>query len=233
MSKASLVLVSSDTIVCKNEIGEGSMKITKYPQSCLLLEKDGSRILIDPGSFAASKYSAQDFLPLDGVLVTHEHGDHADSTLLEAFAAASVRIVANESVAQKLADIQIELIEDHGDIQVGYFSIRAHELPHCLMVDGSEGPQNTGFIIDEQFFHPGDGISTEGVNVKVAAIPIAGPDVSPHDAYAFIESLGVKTVIPVHYHYFIADPDFFKQVVTRFNGQVQVVPLQDGEAIRL
>lgn len=207
------------------------MKITKYPQSCLLLEKDDKRILIDPGNFVAEKYQAEDFLPLDGVLVTHRHADHADAGLLGDLAEAGVRIVTNADTAGVLAGITTEVIEDGSEIKLGGFKVQAHELPHCLMVDGSAGPPNTGFIINDTFFHPGDGVSTSGVAVQVAAVPIAGPDVSPHDAYEFIESLGVQTVIPIHYNFFIADPDFFKKIVAGFDGKVSIVPLQDGEAV--
>lgn len=209
------------------------MRITKYPQSCLLLEKDGGRVLIDPGSFVAEKYAAEDFLPLDGVLVTHEHADHADEGLLTALAKADVRIVTNASTADVLSDITTEVVEDGSEIELGGFSVRAHELPHCLMVDGSEGPQNTGFIIDGTFFHPGDGVSTTGVSVDAAAVPIAGPDVSPHDSYAFTQSLGAQIVIPVHYDFFVNDPEFFRQTVARFDGNVNVVPLGDGDSIEL
>lgn len=207
------------------------MKITKYPQSCLLLEKDGSRILIDPGNFVASKYVAEDFLPLDGVLVTHEHPDHADIGLLGALADAGLTIVTNESTASVLGDMSTQVVQDGEEMEMGGFNVKVHELPHCLMVDGSKGPQNTGFIFDGKFFHPGDGVYTTGVKVGAAAVPIAGPDVSPHDAYVFIESVEAKLVIPVHYDYFIADPEFFMQTVARFGGDVQVAPLQDGEAV--
>ncbi len=209
---------------------EGEVKITKYPQSCLLIEKEGGRLLIDPGNFAAETYSAEEFLPLDGVLVTHLHPDHADRALLGAFGAAGVRIVANAATAEAFLDINIEVVEDGSDIEIADFHVKAHELPHCLMVDGSKGPQNTGFIIDETFFHPGDGVDTTGVTVGAAAVPISGPDVSPHDAYSFLRSHGFKTAIPVHYDYFIADPDFFKKVVASFTSDVTVVPLRDGES---
>jgi L-ascorbate metabolism protein UlaG (beta-lactamase superfamily) len=207
------------------------MRITKYPQSCLVLEKDDKRLLIDPGNFAAAKYAAEDFLPLDGVLVTHEHADHADIGLLGALTDAGVQIVTNRSTADVLGNIKAEVIENGSEIDFGGFTVRAHELPHCLMVDGSEGPQNTGFIIDGAFFHSGDGVNTSGVSVDVAAIPIAGPDISIHDAYSFIESLGAQIIIPMHYDSYVVDPEFFKQNVARFDSEVNIAPLKDGEAI--
>lgn len=209
------------------------MKITKYPQSCLLLEKSGRRVLIDPGNFVAKKYKAEDFLPLDGVLVTHEHADHADKGLLRAFKEAGVRVVVNASMAEILEGIKTEVIEDGDEFELGGFEVKAHELPHCLMMDGSQGPQNTGYILDDTFFHPGDGVKISGVAVRAAAVPIAGPDVSPHDAYAFMESLGAETIIPVHYDFFIADPEFFKKMAARFDGRVRVAALGVGESLEL
>lgn len=207
------------------------MKITKYPQSCLLLEKNEKRILIDPGNFVAEKYKPKDFLPLDGVLITHRHADHADSSFINELAKAGVTIIANRDTTEFLGEAVSEIIDDGGELELGGFKVRAHELAHCLMVDGTSGPQNTGYIIDEIFFHPGDGVKTAGVEVQAAAIPIAGPDVSPHDSYAFIESLGAQIVIPVHYDYFVNDPEFFKQTVARFNKEINVAVLKNGESL--
>lgn len=36
------------------------MKVTKYPQSCLLIEKDGHRIVIDPGNVFTASYKVAD-----------------------------------------------------------------------------------------------------------------------------------------------------------------------------
>lgn len=207
------------------------MKITKYPQSCLLLEKKGKQILIDPGNFVAEKYKAKDFLPLEGVLITHRHADHADPNLINELANAGVTIIANRDTTELLGEVVSEIIDDGGELELGGFKVRAHELAHCLMVDGTNGPQNTGYIIDEVFFHSGDGVKTAGVEVQVAAIPIAGPDVSPHDSYAFAEALGAQAVIPVYYDYFINDPEFFKQTVARFNKDMNVAVLKNGESI--
>ena len=34
------------------------MKITKYPQSCLLIEHNDKRLIIDPGSLVSQRYKA-------------------------------------------------------------------------------------------------------------------------------------------------------------------------------
>ena len=198
-----------------------------------MLEKEGKRILIDPGNFVAQKYKAQDFLPLDGVLVTHRHADHADPTLIGALAGAGVTVIANQDTTDSLGEIVSEIIDDGGELELGGFKIIAHQLAHCLMVDGTAGPQNTGYIIDDIFFHPGDGVKTAGVEVLAASVPIAGPDISPRDSFAFIQSIGAKTVIPVHYDYFPANPDFFKQTVGRFDKEIVVKPLADGDSIEI
>lgn len=207
------------------------LKITKYPQSCVLIDEGGRRILIDPGNFVAEKYSIEDFLPLDGVLVTHLHEDHADKGLLEGFQSAGVRLIANRATVEYLPDLNFEIVEDGRELAVGGFQVRVHELPHCLMVDGSAGPQNSGFIINEKFFHPGDGVETDGVKVEVVAVPIAGPDVSSHDAFKFIQSVGARAAIPVHYSFFLNDPEFFKMMVGKFDDVVDVIVLANGKSI--
>ena len=55
------------------------MKITRYYQSCLLVEEGSARILIDPSGAEAERFDS--FGKLDAVLYTHEHSDHFDPDL--------------------------------------------------------------------------------------------------------------------------------------------------------
>ncbi|MEO3888091.1 MBL fold metallo-hydrolase [Nonomuraea sp. B5E05] len=50
------------------------MKVTKFTHACVRVEHEGRRLVIDPGTW--SEPSALD--GADAVLVTHEHGAHAD-----------------------------------------------------------------------------------------------------------------------------------------------------------
>jgi len=210
------------------------MKVTKYPQSCLIIEQDGKRIGIDPGSFVAEKYNAEDLLPLDAILVTHEHPDHANPELIKALAQnGKVPVIANQSTKNLLGDVVTQVVVDSEEFEVAGIKIVARELPHCLLPDGSAGPQNTGYVIDGAFFDPGDGISLEGLHVGAAAVPIAGPDISSKDVFDFVKQLGCRTVIPVHYNYFLENPRLIAQLAPSVVPGVKIVVLDDGQSTEL
>lgn len=54
------------------------LKISKYIHSCVMLEEEGEKILIDPGvfSFVEGQVKAETFTGISAVLITHEHDDH-------------------------------------------------------------------------------------------------------------------------------------------------------------
>jgi L-ascorbate metabolism protein UlaG (beta-lactamase superfamily) len=112
----------------------------------------------------------------------------------------------------------------------GAFEVVAHELPHCLLPDGSEGPQNTGYVIDGVLFHPGDGKEIEGLAVDTLAVPITGPDISLLDAINFAKQVRAKIAIPIHYTAIPLDPNAFKTYVDKGGAGFEVRILADGES---
>lgn len=210
------------------------MKITKYPQSCLLIEHKGKRILIDPGSFVAEKYSAADLGPVDVVLLTHEHADHVNPNLIkEVIGDSSAEIIANQSTSSLLDGFNVHIVKDGEAFTAAGIKISAHELPHVPMIDGSAGPQNTGYLIDGNFFHPGDGVKISNVQAQSAGIPIAGPDLSYRDAFDFIKQLGCKTAIPIHYDYFLGDPAQFAQLGSSILPETKIIVLDNGQSAEI
>lgn len=208
------------------------MKITKYPQSNLIVEENGKRLMIDPGIFTFEKFSAEEMGSLDAILITHQHPDHFDPNHIAHFSA--LPIYANADVATLAADsgIKIREVENGVSFEVEGFQITPVDLPHCKMIDGSDGPPNTGYVINETFFHPGDGIELNGLEVNSAGIPITGPTINNERAWSLAKALKVTKVIPIHYSNpkYTPDVEGFKQSSPE---NVEVILLEDGQSTEL
>jgi L-ascorbate metabolism protein UlaG (beta-lactamase superfamily) len=207
------------------------MKITKFPHSCLKLEKDGRAIAIDIGIFTTQSTELTDIGPIEALLITHRHPDHIDPSIREWLEANNISVFANSDVSGLLPDFPMTTITDGQKFEAGGFRIEARDLPHCKMVDGTDGPPNTGYVIDGLLFHPGDGIAIEDLSVDVLAVPVAGPSVSLHTAANFIRQVGAQTAIPIHND----NPVFFNEpamLKDRFR-EANIVVLQDGQSMEV
>jgi L-ascorbate metabolism protein UlaG (beta-lactamase superfamily) len=211
------------------------MKVTKYPQSCLIIEEDGRRLCIDPGSVVTGEnFTAQDLLPLDAILITHEHADHADENLLrDLTSSGSIPVVANERTKNVFNNLVTKTVADGEQFEAAGFHITARELPHVAMMDGQPGPQNTGYVLNDVFFHPGDGIKIDNLHVDKAAVPLAGPDLSARDAFDFIKQIGASTVIPIHYDVFPANPQMLADVAQNLLPDVKFLVISDAESTEI
>lgn len=204
------------------------MVITKYPHSCFHVSGNGSSVLIDIGCFTTPLYPVDDMPPFNAILITHQHADHLDPELHSWLQGLDVQIYANQDVATKFPDLPISVIHDGSSFRVGELSITALSLEHCKMPDGSAGPPNTGYLINDTFFHPGDGIELPGKQIDTLALPIAGPSISLFTAVQFARQVQAKKVIPMHYDnpIFFNDPGVLKE---RFS-EAEVIVLKNGES---
>jgi L-ascorbate metabolism protein UlaG (beta-lactamase superfamily) len=208
-----------------------SMKVTRYPQSCLLLEKDNHKIVIDPGMHFLETHKIEELSGVEAVLYTHQHPDHYEPKIAEALLAQGVKVFANGATAQLIGTEKVMVVNSGDSFTAGGFEIIARELPHCLLPDGSEGPQNTGYVVDGVFFDPGDGKDIDDLQVDNMALPITGPDISMLDAFNFAKKLGVKVAIPIHYRWMGADAETYRQFASGMPFEVRV--LADGESTEL
>ncbi len=208
------------------------MTITRYPQSCLVIQNNGHTIVIDPGTDFLESHTVDDLAGVEAVLYTHQHGDHYDASIEHALRAKGAEIICNASTAT-LIEGDCHVVNDGDSFEVFGFSVVARELPHSLLPDGAEGPQNTGYVIDGVLFHPGDGKDIDDLLVDTLALPITGPDISMKDAFDFAKKLEAKTVIPIHYDKLGASPDVYKAFADRLQMPFETIVLADGESIEL
>ncbi|MBI2008915.1 MBL fold metallo-hydrolase [Candidatus Saccharibacteria bacterium] len=204
------------------------MKITRYTQSCLLIEDGGSKILIDP----SGEDSAVDFGKLDGVLYTHEHGDHFDPALCKKFMEQGIAVYVNASTAKQIEG-KPNVVKDGQEFSAGSFKIKVIELPHCPMPNGSAGPQNTGYLINQKLFHPGDGKELKGLQVNNLAVPITGPDISMRDAFDFLKQVDAKIGIPIHYDKLGANAGVYAEFAERLQMPFEIHALQNNESLKI
>lgn len=211
------------------------MNITKYPQSCLLLEKDNKRILIDPGSYVTAKYSADELPELEAIFLTHRHGDHVDPDFIKSILVKkNIPVYANQDTADLFGNLISQVIGPAQTIDIADFSVQVYDMPHCPMVDGSSGPPNNGYVFDGMFLHAGDSVSVQGLQVENAAVAIAGPDLSLRDAHNLIQNISAKRVIPMHYSIFSDEkPIGAIGMLEHATPGVEIVVLGNAETVTL
>lgn len=206
------------------------MTVKKYPQSHLVITGTSTKIIIDPGSITFAKgFKIEDFQRADAYLITHQHQDHMDSANIKLIVNGQL-VYGNSDVVEKLKSLGVEAQEtrDKQKFQVGEFEIMPVDLPHCKMQDGSDGPPNTGFLINGVLFHPGDGDKPpQGLTSQNLALPIAGPTITMSGALQFAQDVQAKIVIPIHFDYFKADPNEFKNMASPLG--IEVRPLSPGQ----
>ena len=204
------------------------MHLQKYPQSCVVVEKDGRRLLLDYGTVASARVDIGGLGAIDAALFTHRHPDHLDTAAAGELARRGVPLYGNADVVAAL-DGAAAVLTAGEEAEIAGVGVLPVDIPHMPLVDGSEGPPNTGFVLDGRVLHPGDGITAQGVRVPHLLVPIAGPSASARDAYRFIEAVGARVAVPIHYDVWLEDPE----LIVHFCDHARVVVLDSGERLEL
>jgi len=151
------------------------MQLTKLGHACVRLEKDGERLVIDPGIWSGPDALAG----AAAVLVTHEHADHLDAGEVRAAltAAPGLELWTNASVAAQFADFggRVHAV-DHGDtLTAAGFDVHVYGSEHARIMPGIPVIANTGFAVDGAVFHPGDSFTVPEDHVPTLLLPVSAP----------------------------------------------------------
>lgn len=199
------------------------MKITKYPQSAILIEDyKNKRILIDPGSFCYNEsFKPESWGKIDILLFTHIHSDHFMLEVAKVLEEINpdIFIVSNSEVKAELdkEHIECKVVQPGESVKVEDITIEGIKSIHGDLPNGKPKPDVIGFLIDDKFYHPGDTIYLqEKPYAEIAFVPICGVVVmNISEAAQFIEEIDPKIAVPIHFdnpNYPVNVDDFAEKV---------------------
>ena len=218
------------------------MKIQKLLHSCLLIEENGKRILIDPGSwsFGEKFLKIESVAKIDAIFVTHSHQDHLSPDNIKKFIERDqCDVYANEEIAKLLTkqDIRTQAIKIPQTINIGSVKIDSVECAHGSLP--FPAVLNNGFLINGRIFTPGDSHTFEKnlTSVpEVLALPIAAPWGTFTAAMEIALRMKPKHIIPVH-DSLVADiflPRMYQMCKDLLDPVgVKVHPLKPGEVLEI
>lgn len=175
------------------------MKITKLGHACLIVEEGGAKFLIDPGSWNREPQDTG----INAILITHEHADHMDTGQIQGVLARNpeAMVITHAEAGKKLeeAGIPFTAIMHNETLEVSGVSVRSCGLRHAIIYGDQPQCQNTGFVLADIFFVPGDALhDLPEARIKVLALPTGGPWMKLSEAVDYAKKIAPKIVVPIH-----------------------------------
>lgn len=175
------------------------MRITKLGHCCLLIEDNGTRILTDPGAWTTAQ---NEVTGIDIVLITHEHIDHFHIDSLQIVLANNphATVITNSRVAQLLAEqgIPATIVEDSQTLSPKGIALAGFGTQHAVIYPSIPPVMNTGYLIQNRFFIPGDAFTRPGISVEILAMPMIGPWMKLSESIDWARGIKPHVCIPVH-----------------------------------
>ncbi len=172
------------------------MQITKYSHSCVLLDDGTTKILFDPGLYGGIPEGLQ----VDAIVITHVHQDHVDIDVLKPLLVNNPRIITNTEVKSELDKHQIvcEVVEQGNSVTIGTYTLEAFGNQHAIMHPELPKFQNTGYLINDTLFHPGDALFLPPKPIKVLFLPVAAPWSKVEETLDYISQVKAEVNFPIH-----------------------------------
>lgn len=177
------------------------MRFTKYAHACVGLEKNGVRLVIDPGTFTPE--AAEAVSRAHAVLITHEHFDHFDEETVAAALRAQpdLRVYAPAAVVDTLGghDGRVRAVAAGDTFTIGSFTVAVHGQRHALIHVDIPCPDNVGYLIDDgALYHPGDAYFVPAASVHTLLLPTSGPWTKLGEAADYVRAVKPEQVIQIH-----------------------------------
>lgn len=230
--------VGSRAMVSISYFGHSFFKVG-FPERNILIDPYISSSNDDPAfkRLEACAAKQQDLKGIDLILVSHEHFDHFDKSLIEKIVERDGScVVASEPVLQELNASKrlLHPIKMHETLNLRGVDIRAMPAHH---------PQSfypLGFLIShngKSVFHSGDTDLLDDfgqICPDVALLPIGGSETMDCvDAIRAVKTMKPRYAIPMHYNTFKMieqDPKEFKQKIEKSILKTKPIILKPGQS---
>jgi L-ascorbate metabolism protein UlaG (beta-lactamase superfamily) len=176
------------------------VKLTKHEHACVVAEKDGTSIVIDPGSFSPS--AAEIIAGGDAILITHEHADHVHEEAINAALAdrPDLKLYAPEALRRQLdtRPDQFNAVAAGDELKIGPFDITVHGREHALIHAAIPVVANVGYLLDGEVYHPGDAYHLPDAAVTTLLLPTSGPWMKFGEAIDYVLAVKPQQVVQIH-----------------------------------
>jgi len=217
------------------------MKITKFPQSCLLIESEGKKILVDPGNLKYKDEYFDIWNSVDVILITHKHPDHCNVEVLEKLNK-DISIYSTKEVADTYTGLNINIVKEDDVLKFGNVKVEVVYAVHGyqpLLRGDKEIHENIGYIIDDgenRLYTTSDTICFKNdYKADILCVPVTGHGVtmSAFEAALYAKEVGAVLTIPIHMDNPMFPPDF--EFIEKMFGkyEVEYEILENGESIEI
>lgn len=177
------------------------MEITHLGHSTVLVDVDGVRILLDPGTFSDGWH---ELTGLDAIVITHLHPDHVDPQRVPALIAANpdARLLVEPSVPDTIDLPPAERIPAEASIRLGPVLVHTVGGEHAVIHRDIPMVGNIGVVLSAEghptLFHPGDSLAACPPGIDVLALPAMGPWAALKEHIDFTRAVGAPMGFPIH-----------------------------------
>lgn len=146
-------------------------------------------LVIDPGAWSEPRA----LRGADAVLLTHEHGDHADVLRLRAL---GVEVFAPAGAV--LPDLETTEIRAGSSFAAAGFRVRAVGGVHATVLPEQRPCANLGYVVEDAVYHPGDALHVPDIAVETLLVPLQASWLKTSEAVAFARAVGPKRAVGIH-----------------------------------
>ncbi len=184
------------------------MKLTKFAQSCVLIETKGKKILVDPGYIQYDDSLLKEYWnDIDAIFVTHKHADHCHvDAIKEILKDKKTKLYSSQEVADEYGNLNFNIVQAGDNVKLGDITVEVVKAVHGYNpLLSSEVHENVGYIVDDKhkrtYFTSDTICFNNDYKCDICFIPVCnhGIVMGPFEAALFAKETEAELVIPYHY----------------------------------